>query len=46
MDFNEFEELFLQLANEYNIKINGDINKYYGYMNSIIEKNQFINKFV
>ena len=43
MDFNEFEELFMQLANEYNIKINGDINKYYGYMNSIIEKNQFIN---
>lgn len=43
MDFNEFEELFMQLANEYNIKINGDINKYYGYMNNIIEKNQFIN---
>ena len=43
MDFNEFDELFMQLANEYNIKINGDINKYYKYMNSIIEKNQFIN---
>ena len=43
MDFNEFEELFMQLANKYNIKINGDINKYYGYMNSIIEKNKFIN---
>ena len=43
MEYNEFEELFMQLANEYNIKINGDINKYYGYMNSIIKKNQFIN---
>lgn len=43
MEYNEFEELFMQLANEYNIKINGDINKYYKYMNSIIEKNQFIN---
>ena len=43
MEYNEFEELFMHLANEYNIKINGDINKYYKYMNSIIEKNQFIN---
>ena len=43
MEYNEFEELFMHLANEYNIKINGDINKYYKYMNSITEKNQFIN---
>lgn len=43
MEYNKFEELFMHLANEYNIKINGDINKYYKYMNSIIEKNQFIN---
>ena len=43
MEYNEFEELFMHLANEYNIKISGDINKYYKYMNSIIEKNQFIN---